>query len=249
MKLLSWNVNGIRAAIRKGFIETISEESPDIICVQETKARPEDVNLDLPGYEQFWNSAQKKGYSGTAVFTRIKPLAVLYGMGKEEHDAEGRLITLEFPDHFLVCVYTPNAQHGLKRLPYRIVWDRDFLDFVKHLDSMKPVIITGDLNVAHEEIDLANPDRNHENPGFSDDERRDFSAILEAGFVDTFRYFTKDPGHYTWWSYRFNSRARNIGWRIDYVCVSQKLLPKVHEAFILPEVMGSDHCPVAILYS
>ncbi|MDO8571937.1 MAG: exodeoxyribonuclease III [bacterium] len=247
MKLISWNVNGIRAVLGKGFHEFLSEHDPDILCIQETKAHPDQVNLELDGYHHFWNSAVKKGYSGTAIFSKIKPLQVTYGVGKEEHDNEGRVIVAEFPDYFLVTVYTPNAKRELLRLPYRTQWDRDFLVFIKNLEQKKPVIVCGDLNVAHTEIDLARPADNRRNPGFTDEEREGFSNIVMAGFIDTFREFNTDEGHYSWWSYMQDARAKNIGWRIDYFCISQNLRPYLEHAFILPDVMGSDHCPVGMV--
>ena len=248
MKLISWNVNGIRAAINKGFLEFYNNADADILCVQETKARPEQVDFDVNGYHQYWNSAEKKGYSGTAVFTKIKPLDVQLGMGIPEHDKEGRVITLEFSDFFLVNVYTPNSQRGLARLAYREKkWDVDFLKYTKALEKKKPVIFCGDLNVAHKEIDLANPKSNRKNAGFTDEERAGFDNIVAAGFIDTFREFNQEPGQYSWWSYRMNARARNIGWRIDYFCISKGLRPELKDAFIAPDIMGSDHCPVGII--
>lgn len=248
MKLISWNVNGIRAAINKGFLDFYNNSDSDILCVQETKARPEQVDFDLNGYHQYWNSAEKKGYSGTAVFTREEPLDVRLGMNIPEHDSEGRVITLEFPEFFLINVYTPNSQRGLARLAYRgKKWDVDFLKYTKSLEKKKPVVFCGDLNVAHKEIDLANPKNNRKNAGFTDEERAGFDNIVAAGFIDTFREFNQEPGQYSWWSYRMNARARNIGWRIDYFCISNDLCPKLKDAFILPEIMGSDHCPVGII--
>jgi exodeoxyribonuclease III len=249
MKLLSWNVNGIRAALKAGFLDFVKKDQPDILCIQETKAQEEQVSLTLPGYQQYWSSADKKGYSGTATFTKKKPLAVTFGIGMDNHDREGRLITAEYPDFFLVNVYAPNAQHGLPRLDYKRQWDKDFLAFIKKLEKKKPVIFCGDLNVAHQEIDLANPKENRRNAGFTDEERADFSKALSAGFVDTFREFHKEGGQYTWWTYRFNARKRNIGWRIDYVVMSQRLRPRLKDAFILKDVTGSDHCPVGVLLS
>ncbi len=246
MKLISWNVNGIRAALSKGFLDVIEEHQPDIIGLQEVKARPEQVNLEIPGYSQWWNPAQKAGYSGTAIFSRYEPNAVTYGIGHDAHDGEGRVITAEFDDYYLVNVYTPNAKRELLRLDYRMEWDREFLKYLKKLEEKKPVIFCGDLNVAHQEIDLANPRENRRNPGFTDEERGSFDALMDAGFVDTFRHFNKDPHHYTWWSYMAGARARNIGWRIDYFLTSPSLAPRLKNAFILPEVMGSDHCPVGI---
>ncbi|HDP23995.1 MAG TPA: exodeoxyribonuclease III [Deltaproteobacteria bacterium] len=247
MKLITWNVNGMRAVLKKSFLDSFDSMEPDVLCVQETRATRGDVALELPGYAQYWNSAQKKGYSGTAVFTRIDPVSVSYDMGIPEHDTEGRVITLEFAQFFLVNTYTPNAQHGLLRLEYRQKWDAAFLAYVKHLEEEKPVIFCGDLNVAHAEIDLANPKANERNPGFTVEERRGFDRYIQEGFIDTFRVFNKDPGQYTWWSYRFNARAKNIGWRIDYFCVSSVLKDSLVSAFILSDIMGSDHCPAGIV--
>lgn len=248
MKILSWNVNGIRAAQKKGFADFMAESNPDIICLQETKARPEQVELDLPEYHQYWNSAEKKGYSGTAIFTKEKPLSVKNDMDIPEHDTEGRVIAAEYSDYYLVTVYTPNAKRGLLRLDYRSEsWDPDFLAYMKELEKSKPVIFCGDLNVAHTEIDLANPKSNRKNAGFTDEERAGFDNILAAGFIDTFREFESGGGHYTWWSYMGGARARNVGWRIDYFCISPALKPRLQSAFILPDVMGSDHCPVGIV--
>jgi exodeoxyribonuclease-3 len=247
MKLISWNVNGIRSATKKGFLGFLKKQNPDIICLQEIKATESDVDLTLPNYHQHWNSAKnKKGYSGTAVFTKIKPENAIYDFGIKEHDEEGRVVTLEFSDFFLTNVYTPNSKRDLSRLSYREEWDRVFLKFVKKWETKKPVIFCGDLNVAHKEIDLTHPESNHKNHGFTDEERTGFANIVKAGFLDTFREFTSDGGHYTWWNQMHNCRARNIGWRIDYFCVSATLRPYLKDAFILPEVMGSDHCPVGI---
>jgi len=249
MKIISWNVNGIRAVLKKGFAEWFAEEQPDILCLQETKARPEQVELPLEfaGYHQYWNSADKPGYSGTLILTKVKPINVLNGMGIDEHDREGRVITAEYADYFLVTVYTPNAQNGLARLDYRLQWDHDFLAYVKDLEKTKPVIFCGDLNVAHQEIDLARPKGNHKNPGFSPQERESFDNIVAANFTDTFRHFQPDTTEaYSWWSYRAGARARNVGWRIDYFCVSNSLTDSLKNAWILSEVLGSDHCPVAI---
>ncbi|KAA3658597.1 MAG: exodeoxyribonuclease III [Calditrichaeota bacterium] len=247
MKLISWNVNGIRAAINKGFTDIFKNENMDILCLQETKATPAQVDLDLNGYFAFWNSAEKKGYSGTAVFSKIEPLGVQNGMGIPEHDNEGRVITLEYEKFYLVNVYTPNSQRELMRLDYRQnQWDVAFLKHVKSLEKEKPVIFCGDLNVAHKEIDLANPKSNKRNAGFTDEERAGFDKIVNAGFIDTFREFNKDAGQYTWWTYRMNARARNVGWRIDYFCISSALRPNLKDAFIRSEVMGSDHCPIGI---
>lgn len=247
MKLISWNVNGLRAVLKKGFLDFVRKEKPDVLCLQEIKAAREDVTVELPGYEQFWNSAERKGYSGTAVFTRVKPLKVVNGLGIDKHDAEGRVIRVEFPDFFLVNVYTPNSKRGLERLPYRTKeWDVDFLKTMRSLEKKKPVIFCGDLNVAHTEIDLANPKTNMKNHGFTPEERAGFDRIVEAGYVDSFRVFEKSGGHYTWWSPMSNARARNIGWRIDYFCLSKALAPRLKKAWILPHVLGSDHCPVAV---
>ncbi len=246
MKLLSWNTNGIRAAMKKGFTEFVASEMPDMLCIQETKAQPEQVDIKLDGYTQVWNAAEKKGYSGTAVFTRHQPLGTVSGIGVQDYDREGRVITVEYADFYLVTVYTPNSQRELLRLEYRMDWDREFLRYLEKLDAVKPVIFCGDLNVAHTEIDLANPAANRRNAGFTDEERSGLSAILGAGFIDTFRHFTKEPGHYTWWTYRYNARARNVGWRLDYFCVSAVLIEKVRRSYILQDVTGSDHCPVGL---
>tara|TARA_B100000700_G_C14816086_1_gene747581 strand:- start:115 stop:867 length:753 start_codon:yes stop_codon:yes gene_type:complete len=247
LKIISWNVNGIRAVIKKGFYDFIEEYQPDILCIQETKAHKEQVDLELSNYPyQYWNSAVKKGYSSTAIFSKVKPLNIINDMGIEEHDQEGRVITMELDKYYLVTVYTPNSKRELLRLPYRQKWDADFLEYMKKLEKDKPVIFCGDLNVAHEEIDLKNPKTNHFNPGFTDEERRGFSNIVEAGFIDTFREFYKDGGHYTWWSYMFQARKRDIGWRIDYFCISKILKSKLLDAYILKDVMGSDHAPVVM---
>ena len=246
MKLISWNVNGIRAAQNKGFMNFATEKTPDVLCIQETKAQPDQIEIKLDGYTQFWNSAEKKGYAGTAIFTRAEPISISYGMGIAEHDGEGRVITMEFDPFFLVNVYTPNAQRGLTRLDYRMQWDKDFGKYLKTLEKTKPVIFCGDLNVAHKEIDLANPNSNRRNAGFTDEERHGFSSILEAGFVDTFRMFNTDPNHYTWWSYMFNARAKNIGWRIDYFCCTNSLSGNIKNSYIMPDIMGSDHCPIGL---
>ena len=247
MKIISWNVNGIRAVLKKGFYDFLEQYNPDIICLQETKAHKEQVDIDLPKYQyQYWNSAVKKGYSGTAIFSKIEPKSVSYGISIEEHDQEGRVITLEFDQYFLVTVYTPNSKRELLRLDYRMQWDKDFLDYVKNLEKEKPVIFCGDLNVAHTEIDLKNPKTNHFNPGFTDEERSSFTKIVESGFIDTFREFTKEGGHYTWWSYMFQARKKDIGWRIDYFCVSEDLKSKLKDAYILKNVLGSDHAPIAL---
>ncbi len=246
--IISWNVNGIRAILKKGFLDFVNEESPDILCIQETKAHPEQVELDLSDYPfRFWNSADKKGYSGTAIFCKTAPEADSYGIGIAKHDFEGRVITLTFPKYHLVNVYVPNSKRGLLRLGYRHKeWDPDFLQYLKKLEEDKPVIFCGDLNVAHKEIDLANPKSNVKNAGFTPEERMGVDNIIESGFVDTFRSFASDGGHYTWWSYMNNARERNIGWRIDYFCVSQELLPSVEDSKILPHIMGSDHAPVVL---
>ena len=250
MKLISWNVNGIRAAIKKGFLEFVKKQNPDILCIQEIKAQRAQVELDLPQYKQFWNSAKKKGYSGTLTLTKLEPISHFYEMGLEKHDGEGRVITLEFEDFYLVNVYTPNSKRGLLRLDYRHnEWDVDFLKFVKGLEKNKPVIFCGDLNVAHKEIDLARPEANRRNAGFTDEERKGMDNIINAGFIDTFREFNKEGGNYTWWSYMGRARAKNIGWRIDYFLISSSLRPKLKKAFIMPEVMGSDHCPIGIIMS
>lgn len=247
MKLVSWNVNGLRACVQKGFSEAFKKLDADIFCIQESKLQEGQIDLPLSGYEQFWNYAEKKGYSGTAVFTRVKPLSVTYGLGIEEHDHEGRVITLEYDSFYLVTVYTPNSQEGLKRLDYRMKWEDDFLTWLKSLDAVKPVIFCGDLNVAHREIDLKNPKTNRRNAGFTDEERAKFSLLLENGFTDTYRYFYPDTeGVYSWWSYRFKAREKNAGWRIDYFCVSDRLQDKLQDARIHTEIFGSDHCPVEL---
>ena len=247
MKIISWNVNGIRAILKKGFIEYVKEENPDVLCLQETKAHPDQVDLAFTNYAHFWNSAQKKGYSGTVIFTKHKPVNVSYGIDIKEHDTEGRVITLEFEKYYLVNVYTPNSGRALDRLKYRVEWDKTFLAYLKKLEKKKPVIFCGDLNVAHKEIDLANPKSNEHNAGFTKEEREGFTHIVDAGFIDTFREFNKEGGNYTWWTYMFNARARNVGWRIDYFCISPTLRPMLKDAFIKPKVMGSDHCPVGII--
>lgn len=247
MKLISWNVNGLRAAVKKGFLEYFDSVDADIFCLQETKLQAGQINLDLPAYKDYWNYAVKKGYSGTAIFTKKEPLSVQYGLGMEEHDTEGRVITLEFEKFYMVTVYTPNSQAELKRLDYRMTFEDAILAYVKKLDKTKPVVLCGDLNVAHEEIDLKNPKTNRKNAGFSDEERAKFTAFLEAGFVDSFRYFYPDlEGAYSWWSYRMNARARNTGWRIDYFVVSERLKDNLVDAKIHPDVLGSDHCPVEL---
>lgn len=248
MKLISWNVNGLRACMNKGFKEFMDSVDADIFCVQEIKMQREQAAFVFDGYEEYWNSAEKKGYSGTAVFSKTKPLSVSYGLGIEEHDKEGRVITAEFQDFYLVNVYTPNAQRGLERLDYRMVWEDVFRRYVKELDEKKPVIICGDLNVAHNEIDLKNFKTNVGNAGFTYEERGKMTELLAAGFVDSFRYLYPDKtGAYSWWSYMFKAREKNAGWRIDYFIVSQKLADRIDDAVIYPEVMGSDHCPVGLL--
>lgn len=247
MKLVSWNVNGIRAAIKNGFCDAVAKMDPDVLCLQETKAIQEQITVDLPGYLQYWNSADKRGYSGTAVFSKIEPISVSCGMGMPEHDREGRIVTLEFGAFFLVNVYTPNAQHGLTRLDYRMKWDAHFLSYLKRLEALKPVIFCGDLNVAHKEIDLKNPKSNIHNPGFTPEERSSMDRYAENGFIDTFREFNTEPGNYTWWSYRFNAREKDIGWRIDYFWISASLRGSLLDAFIVKDVTGSDHCPVGIV--
>ena len=247
MKLISWNVNGIRACLTKGFEERFQELDADIFCLQETKCQQGQVKLDLPGYYQYWNYANRKGYSGTAVFTKKEPLSVFYGMGIEEHDKEGRVITLEFDDFYMVTVYTPNSQSELRRLEYRMQWEKDFLSYLLNLQEKKPVIVCGDLNVAHKDIDLKNPKTNRNNPGFTDEERACFSTMMESGFVDTFRHFYPElEGAYSWWSYRFKAREKNAGWRIDYFLVSPSLASKLDDAKIHSEIMGSDHCPIEL---
>jgi exodeoxyribonuclease-3 len=247
VKLLSWNVNGLRAVLRKNFVAYLEAERPDVLCVQETKCGPADLEPLWPvAYQAHWAVAEKRGYSGTAIFTRRAPLAVTTGLGRAEHDREGRVITAEFGDFFLVNVYVPNSKRDLSRLPYRQQWDRDFLACLKQLERRKPVVFCGDLNVAHTELDLANPKANVKNHGFTPEERAGFSALVAAGFVDTFREFEKGGGHYTWWSQMRNARARNIGWRLDYFLISAALRPRLKKAFIHPHITGSDHCPVGI---
>ena len=247
MRFISWNVNGLRAVVKKGFEDIFWSLDADFVCLQETKLQEGQINLDLPGYESYWCYAEKKGYSGTAIFTRRTPLSVSYNLGIPEHDSEGRVITLEYEDFYLVCVYTPNSQDGLRRLDYRMSWEDDFRDYLCELDKSKPVIVCGDMNVAHEEIDLKNPATNHFNPGFSDEEREKFTELLDAGFIDTFRSLYPDrTDAYSWWSYRAAARQRNVGWRIDYFVVSERLRGNIMDAYILPEVMGSDHCPVGL---
>lgn len=248
-KFISWNVNGLRACIKKeAFYEFVNKEQPDALALQETKLQEGQITVDLPGYDQYWNYAEKKGYSGTALFVKEKPLSVSYGLGIEEHDHEGRVITLEYPDFYLITVYTPNSKQQLERLAYRMNWEDDFLAYIKRLDEQKPVILCGDLNVAHEEIDLKNPKTNHKNAGFTDEERAKMTALLGSGFTDTFRYFYPDKEQiYSWWSYRFHAREKNAGWRIDYFIVSNSLQSRIKDAIIYTDVMGSDHCPVGLL--
>ena len=246
-KFISWNVNGLRACIQKGFLDYFKKTDADIFCIQESKLQQGQIDLELPGYFQYWNYAVKKGYSGTAVFTKEEPISVKYGLGIEEHDQEGRVITLEYKTYYFVTVYTPNAQNELARLPYRMEWEEAFLHYIKKLEQNKPVIFAGDLNVAHKEIDLKNPKTNRKNAGFTEEERQKFTQLLESGFIDTFRYFYPDQeGIYSWWSYRFQARKKNAGWRIDYFCVSKCLKDKLSEAAIHTDVMGSDHCPIEL---
>ncbi|MCR5209287.1 MAG: exodeoxyribonuclease III [Lachnospiraceae bacterium] len=247
MKFISWNVNGLRACVGKNFMEYFNEADADIFCLQETKMQAGQLELDTPGYHQYFNYAEKKGYSGTAIFAKEEPINVTYGIGVEEHDHEGRVITLEYPEFYFITVYVPNSQDGLKRLDYRMRWEDDFLKYIKKLDKKKPVIYCGDLNVAHKPIDLKNPTTNHENAGFTDEERGKFSEVLKAGFVDSFRYFYPDlEGAYSWWSYRMKARERNTGWRIDYFVVSDRIKDKMKDAKIHNEVFGSDHCPIEL---
>ncbi len=247
MKLISWNVNGLRACVQKGFLDYFKEADADIFCVQETKLQEGQIQLDLEGYEQYWNYAEKKGYSGTAIFTKESPLKVFYGIGMEEHDHEGRVITLEYEKFYFVTVYTPNSQNELARLDYRMKWEDDFLAYIKTLEQTKPVIYAGDLNVAHQEIDLKNPKTNRKNAGFTDEERAKFSKVLESGMIDTYRHFYPDQtGVYSWWSYRFKAREKNAGWRIDYFVVSKILEESLEDAKIHTDVFGSDHCPVEL---
>lgn len=247
MKFISWNVNGIRACREKGFMDFFNEIDADFFCLQETKLQAGQIELDLPGYEQYWNYAEKKGYSGTAIFTKHKPISVSYGIGVEEHDHEGRVITLEYENFYMITVYVPNSQDGLARLDYRMRWEDDFLAYIKKLEESKPVVYCGDLNVAHKEIDLKNPKTNRKNAGFTDEERGKFSTVLENGFIDTFRFFYPDMENiYSWWSYRFSARAKNAGWRIDYFIVSSALMDKLKGAKIHTDILGSDHCPVEL---
>lgn len=248
MKYISWNVNGLRAIVGKNFSDVFAQLDADFVCLQETKMQAGQLDLTFPGYTSYWNYAEKKGYSGTAVFTRKAPLEVTYGIGIEEHDHEGRVITLELEDHFLVCVYTPNSQDGLKRLGYRMEWEDAFREYLLALDGKKPVVACGDMNVAHEEIDLKNPKTNRMNAGFTDEERAKMTALLGSGFVDTFRFFYPEArDRYSWWSYRFRAREKNVGWRIDYFLVSERLTPRLKSADICDGIMGSDHCPVSLI--
>lgn len=247
MKLISWNVNGLRACLGKGFLDFFHQADADVVCLQETKLQPHQIELELPGYHQYWNSAEKKGYSGTAVFTRKEPLSVTYGIGMPEHDTEGRVITAEYEDFFLVCCYTPNAQRELTRLAYRMEWEDAFRAYLKGLDGQKPVILCGDLNVAHQDIDLKNFKSNRGNAGFTDEERGKMTELLSAGFTDTFRWlYPEVTGAYSWWSYMYHAREKNAGWRIDYFIVSDRLRERIADSRILPEVIGSDHCPVEL---
>ena len=247
MKFISWNVNGLRACVGKNFMDFFKEVDADIFCIQESKLQEGQIELDLPGYEQYWNYAEKKGYSGTAIFTKKHPLSVSYGLGIEEHDHEGRVITLEFEDFFFITVYVPNSKQELLRLDYRMVWEDDFLKYVKKLEEKKPVVYCGDLNVAHKEIDLKNPASNHHNAGFTDEERGKMTVALNNGLIDTYRYFYPDQeGVYSWWSYRFQARQKNAGWRIDYFIVSESLKDRLKDAKIHTDVMGSDHCPIEL---
>ena len=250
MKLISWNVNGLRAAMGKGFMDAFAALNADIFCLQETKLQEGQIQMELPGYHQYWNYAEKKGYSGTAIFTKREPLSVRYGIGVDEFDHEGRVITLEYPDFFFITVYTPNSQDGLARLPYRMQWEDTFLQYLKGLEKEKPVVFCGDLNVAHQEIDIKNPKSNIHNAGFTQEERDKMTALLGSGFIDTFRYFHPDvTGAYSWWSYRFRAREHNAGWRIDYFITSEALRPRLGSACIHPEIFGSDHCPVELMLS
>ena len=247
MKLVSWNVNGLRSCLTKGFLEYVKNEDPDILCLQETKLQPEQAVFDLEGYHRYFHSADKKGYSGTAVLTKEEPLSVTYGFGEDIHRHEGRVITAEYPDFYLVCCYTPNSKDQLARLDYRMAWEDDIRDYLLDLDAKKPVVYCGDLNVAHQEIDIKNPGPNRRNPGFTDEEREKMTKLLSSGFVDTFRYLYPDKtGAYSWWSYRFNARKNNAGWRIDYFIVSERLKDKIRNADSWSEVLGSDHCPVVL---
>ncbi len=246
MKLISWNVNGLRACVGKGFADIFEQFDADFFCLQETKMQEGQLDLQFLGYQSYWNYADKKGYSGTAIYTRHTPISVAYGIGIDEHDHEGRVITLEMADFYLVCCYTPNSQDGLKRLEYRMKWEDDFRAYLMRLDAQKPVILCGDLNVAHEEIDLKNPKNNHQNAGFTDDERQKMTQLLDSGFTDSFRFKYPEEVQYSWWSYRFQARSKNVGWRIDYFIISNRLQDRLQDAKIHTEVMGSDHCPVEI---
>ncbi len=246
-KLISWNVNGLRACVQKGFLDFFTEADADVFCVQETKLQEGQIDLTLPGYHQYWNYARKKGYSGTAIFSKQEPLSVSYSIGREDYDQEGRVITAEYPDYYVLVCYTPNSQNELARLDYRLAWEDEWRAYLKNLENNKPVIFCGDFNVAHEEIDLKNPASNHHNAGFTDEERGKFSQLLDAGFVDTWRYFYPDTRDvYSWWSYRFRAREKNAGWRIDYFCVSESLKDRLEGAAIHTEVTGSDHCPIEL---
>lgn len=247
MKFISWNVNGLRACVGKGFEDIFARLDADFVCLQETKLQAGQIELPFEGYQSYWDYAEKKGYSGTVIFTRHQPLSVAYGMGIEEHDHEGRVVTLEMDDFYLVNVYTPNSQDELKRLDYRMAWEEDFRRYLCQLDTKKPVIVCGDMNVAHEEIDLKNPKTNHRNPGFTDEEREKFGKLLQNGFTDTFRHLHPEEQTFSWWSYRFKAREKNIGWRIDYFLISNRLLPSLTSASIHTEIMGSDHCPVELI--
>ena len=246
MRFISWNVNGLRACVGKGFEESFSKLDADFFCLQETKMQADQLDLQFPGYESFWNYADKKGYSGTAIYTRQKPIQVTYGIGIDEHDHEGRVITMEMEDFYLITCYTPNSQDGLRRLDYRMKWEDDFMDYLKRLDAVKPIILCGDLNVAHEEIDLKNPKTNRKNAGFTDEERAKMTRLLSNGFIDSFRQLYPEQVTYSWWSYRFRAREKNAGWRIDYFIVSERLLQRIKDAKIHTEILGSDHCPVEL---
>ena len=247
MKLISWNVNGIRAAIKKGFLDYFNEQNADIFCLQETKLSAGQLDLELKGYHQYWNYAEKKGYSGTAIFTKQEPLSVSYGLGIEEHDKEGRVITLEFEKFYMVTVYTPNSKDELLRLDYRMVWEDEFRKYLKNLEKKKPIVVCGDLNVAHKEIDLKNPNTNHRSAGFTDEEREKMTNLLDSGFVDSFRFVNPDViDAYSWWSYMFHAREKNVGWRIDYIIVSERIKNKIKDVKIYNDVLGSDHCPVGL---
>lgn len=248
MKCISWNVNGLRACAGKGFAEVFKALDADFFCLQETKMQAGQLDLSFEGYQSYWNYAEKKGYSGTAIFTRHEPLSVSYGIGIEEHDHEGRVITLEMPDFYIVTVYTPNSQDGLRRLDYRMQWEDDFQAYLHRLDQHKPVVVCGDMNVAHQEIDLKNPKTNTRNAGFTDEERAKMTQLLDSGFVDTFRYLHPDEVRYSWWSYRFKAREKNVGWRIDYFLVSERLASRLQSASIHTDIMGSDHCPVEVVF-